>query len=709
MSDRTEKHHEPNVDEIDAGLEEISSDQAHLQEDELFELSILCNISRALASTMDIDNLLTIVIDEVQKALITEGAGVLLYDENRGDLYWRQIRDSRHILAPQAEDLRLPLHGSIAGWAFRHNKPARVNDTSKDPRYYPDMSRKSGFQINKVLQVPLNTKDKTIGVLMIMNKIGGDFTEEDEALAISMAGSIALAIENATVYQKLKKSKDDLDMLYRSSMAIATTMDLDHLLQVVVEDLRVAMEVEAAGVLLYDDIKGDLYWKEIQDEDGKLNKRSASIRLPLDNSISGRVYQTGEPALLNNPTQEPNFFKPFEEMTGFYIRNEILVPLNTREQTIGVLAVINKKGGAFSEDDVHLCLSLAGVVALAVENASFFQELLESYRNLEDLNRVKTKVLNHLSHELRTPLAIIRGSMATLEKKVNNQGLEDFIKPIERIKRHVMSLNRLENQVESIMMTGYSWEKRSITGFLRSALDLMEVQTEYTPEIEKAAHTIKKWLEITYPTNRDHLDLINIKSFSSGMFEYIKAKAAEQKRKLEIKFDFENDAKLLIPSPALRAIMEGLIKNAIEATPDGGEVKVTGRKRGSRYIMSVQDTGIGIPDKDKNLIFEGFYPVQETENYSSGTPYSFNAGGKGIDLLRIRMFSELYGFKISFNTKRCPYLMETNGEFPGALEKCTQCETLDQCRDAGGSEFVVDFKLPDKNELEEYANNLANG
>ncbi len=100
--------------------------------------------------------------------------------------------------------------------------------------------------------------------------------------------------------------------------------------------------------------------------------------------------------------------------------------------------------------------------------------------------------------------------------------------------------------------------------------------------------------------------------------------------------------------------MEGLIRNAIEATPDHGTVSVTGRLKGDRYVFTVKDSGIGIPDKDKELIFEGFYPVQETESYSSRRPYSFNAGGKGIDLLRIRMFSELYGFKLSFKSQRCP-------------------------------------------------------
>ncbi len=115
------------------------------------------------------------------------------------------------------------------------------------------MTKKSGFDIRKVLQVPLKTRDKTIGVLMVMNKIGGNFTRQDEALASSMAGTIALAVDNATVYKTLKKSKDDLEMIYRASMALATTMDLDHLLSVVIEELRTALDTQAAGLLLYDE------------------------------------------------------------------------------------------------------------------------------------------------------------------------------------------------------------------------------------------------------------------------------------------------------------------------------------------------------------------------------------------------------------------------------------------------------------------------
>ncbi|MEW6136834.1 MAG: GAF domain-containing sensor histidine kinase [Thermodesulfobacteriota bacterium] len=684
-------------------LEKIAGDcidtAMELEHHELFELSILCNISQALASTMDLDEMLMIVIDEVNKALLVEGAGVLLYDETRGDLYWRQIRDARKILAPQSEALRLPLDGSIAGWVFRHNKPARVNDTSKDPRYYPEMTKKSGFQIRKVLQVPLNTREKTIGVLMAMNKIGGDFTESDEKLLSSMAGSIALALENATMYQKVKKSRDDLEMLYRSSMALATTMDLDHLLEVLMNELRTALDTEVAGVLLYDERKGDLYWREAQDDEGIIDAKSTELRIPLDKSISGQVFQTGEPALLNNPSANPLFFKPFEYKAGFSIRNEIIVPLHTREKTIGCLVTMNRRHGQFTEDDVQILSSLAGVVAMAVENYMFFEELLKSYQQLEDLNRAKSKILNHLSHELRTPLAVIRGTLATMERKLSERGVEGFERPVERMKRHVDGLNRLEAQVESIMRTGYSWERRQITGFLKAALDLMEVQTEYTPEIARAASVIHQWLEKTFPTRHDELERIQIKEFGNDVHAYVRCKADEENRKIDLAFDLE-EAELLIPGHVLRAIMEGLVRNAIEAVPDGGKVRVSGVVEGDRYILRVRDTGIGIPEREKDRIFEGFYPVQNTEDYATKRPYSFNAGGKGIDLLRIRMFSELYRFKVSFTSQRCPHLLEAESRGPGWLDMCQQCGHISQCESNGGSEFVVDFPLADSKEAE---------
>jgi signal transduction histidine kinase len=295
---------------------------------------------------------------------------------------------------------------------------------------------------------------------------------------------------------------------------------------------------------------------------------------------------------------------------------------------------------------------------------------------------------------LRTPLAIIRGTLAIMKRKLKDLGIPEFERQMGRMERQVLSLSSLESQVESIMMTGYTWQKRMISGFLQAALDLMEVQAEYTPEIRRAAQTIHKWLEKTFPTRQDKLERINIKQFGEHIFDYIRSKAKHEKRTLALDFNLD-EAELLIPNQALIAIIEGLIRNAIEATPDHGLVKVTGQVKGSRYIFKVKDTGIGIPETDKELIFEGFYPVQETDDYSTRRPYSFNAGGKGIDLLRIRMFSELYGFRVSFESQRCPLLVSSDGKPGRDVELCQTCSAPEECAGKGGTEFVVDFPLAD--------------
>lgn len=695
MAKPTYEQLERRVHELEKLLGGMIDDALDSEEHELFELSVLLNISEAVASTRDLDTLLPVVIGEVNKALLTEGCGVLLYDENRGDLYWREVRDARDILSSQRSELRLPLDKSIAGWVFQNNKTARVNDTSKDPRYYPGLTAKSGFDIHRVLQAPLITREKTIGVLMAMNKIGGDFNELDERLIASMAGTIAMAIENATVYERLKKSRDDLEMLYQSSMALAKTMDLDHLLEVVLEEFNGAMGTEVAGVLLHDEQTGDLFWKAALDESGVVARKASELRLPLDRSVAGQVFMSGEPVMLNAPESHPNFYQDFETITGTRIRNEVLVPLNTREETLGVLVCLNRKHGNFIEEDLNVCSSLAGVVAIAVENAMFFQELLDSYRELEDINRVKSKILNHLSHELRTPLAIIRGTISTMKKRMQAQGVSGFERGLSRIERHLQSLNRLESQVESIMMTGYTWERRMISDFLDKALNLMEIQAEFTPEIKAAVEVLHKWLVKTFPIRQDEPELIDFKPFGESVFQFCREKALEVGRNLAMELDLENKVQILIPDHVLRAIMEGLIRNAVEATPDNGRVTVTGRKSGHRYLFTVKDTGIGIPEHDREHIFQGFYPVQATESYSSGRQYCFNAGGKGIDLLRIRMFSELYGFKLSFRTQTCEHIDSLRENMPGDAALCPHCEVPDDCMESSGSEFVVDFALAD--------------
>jgi len=101
---------------------------------------------------------------------------------------------------------------------------------------------------------------------------------------------------------------------------------------------------------------------------------------------------------------------------------------------------------------------------------------------------------------------------------------------------------------------------------------------------------------------------------------------------------------IFVPAEVLHKVIDGLIRNAIENTPDEGKIEVAVQKKGQGALLAVTDYGVGIPEEAQKRIFEGFFTTRDTLAYSSKRPFDFNAGGKGADLLRMKIFSERYAF-----------------------------------------------------------------
>jgi|GEM_PF-4465414 len=214
-----------------------------------------------------------------------------------------------------------------------------------------------------------------------------------------------------------------MDLLLNSAKALASTTDIDHLLQVIVGEVQNVIECEGAGVLLYDEAKDDFFWRLVQDKQSFLSSASDSIRIPRNSGVCGWVFDTGQPALVHDAANDPRLYRPVEDKSGFQTRNMICVPLQTREKRLGVLYALNKNQGSFNDEDVEVMSALASNVALALENASYYESLVNSHKELERLNRAKSKMLHHLSHELKTPLAIIEASLAIMKRKISVLGV----------------------------------------------------------------------------------------------------------------------------------------------------------------------------------------------------------------------------------------------------------------------------------------------
>jgi hypothetical protein len=137
----------------------------------------------------------------------------------------------------------------------------------------------------------------------------------------------------------------------------------------------------------------------------------------------------------------------------------------------------------------------------------------------------------------------------------------------------------------------------------------------------------------------------------------------------------------------------GLIRNAIENTPDEGKVEILVGKRGSGVGLVVRDYGVGITPENQRRIFEGFFTTRDPMNYSTKRPFDFNAGGKGSDLLRMKIFSERYDFKIYMTSSRCKHIPLDKDVCPGTITECDFCKRYDACHRSGGTTFTVIFPL----------------
>ena len=159
----------------------------------------LAEISRDLASTLELDGLLKRIVQAAADLSQAEAASILLYDEDKQQLYFES---ATNLEEPLMRGLIVPVEGSIAGWVVTHRQPIIIADTQKDPRHFGNIAKATKVTTTSMLGVPLVAKDKVIGTLEAINKQVGQFTEDDQNVLMALAAQAAVAIENARLFQQ---------------------------------------------------------------------------------------------------------------------------------------------------------------------------------------------------------------------------------------------------------------------------------------------------------------------------------------------------------------------------------------------------------------------------------------------------------------------------------------------------------------------------
>jgi GAF domain-containing protein len=185
----------------------------------------LIEISRDLASTLELDLLLNRITNAAAELTASEAAAILLYDETRHTLFFQA---SNNMDRPLMRGLAVPVESSIAGWILLHGKPVIVDDPNSDPRFFAGVQAASRTPTLSLLGVPLIVKNQVIGVLETINKIDGRFTDEDEEVLMTLGSQAAVAIENARLF-----TQSDLiaEMVHELRTPLASLKAAIHLLR----------------------------------------------------------------------------------------------------------------------------------------------------------------------------------------------------------------------------------------------------------------------------------------------------------------------------------------------------------------------------------------------------------------------------------------------------------------------------------------------
>jgi signal transduction histidine kinase len=320
-----------------------------------------------------------------------------------------------------------------------------------------------------------------------------------------------------------------------------------------------------------------------------------------------------------------------------------------------------------------------------------FEELKQSYEKLQHLNRAKSRVIHHLSHELKTPLSILGGSLGLLRKRLSgNQGQgQDCKIVLDRAQRNLNRLLEMQYEIGDILKEKDCRSHNLLSTLLDACADELEVLVSEELGEKDIIYRLRQRIDELFGPRTSVSKEIQLGEFVTGKIEELRPKFTN--RQCRVSTHISSTTPVWIPPDVLDKIVEGLVRNAIENSPRGCGVEVTVCAGDTGPKFEVTDKGMGITEENQRMIFDIFATAGDPMKYSSRKPYEFNAGGRGFDLFRMKVFSERYNFKIQLISKRCSYILQDSDECPGNIDECVHCKKSEEYQNDRGTTVTVQF------------------
>lgn len=556
------------------------------------QLAILNEVTRQLTSTLDQEPLLFSILQSAVDILECEAGSLLMVDEQTDELVFRVT------VGPVAYDLinkRLPRGTGMVGKAVTTRQYVLVNDVRQAPEWFSQTDQQTGFTTRAALAVPMQVKERVIGVIEVINKKSGQsFAMEDLDLLSAFAGQAAVAIENARLYtstdEALTARVDELSVMQRIDRELNTSLDISRAMQITLEWAMRQSKADAGlvGIVEPDGLRimaSQGYTNELDDYQQAF--------LVYDGTPFEEAIQSGVPAR-NVPTGQKNGL--FREAVS-----QTIIPIRREAATIGLLVLESKNATAISEDVLNFLIRLSDHASIAISNSQL-------YAAVQSANIAKSEFVSFVSHELKNPMTSIKGYTELLAAGA--------VGPINDMQSNFLSTIRSNVERMSTLVSDLADVSRIEAGRLRlnfKSVSLTEVVEEVTRSLKRQVEDKKQTITLQLAEN-----LINV--------------WADRDRLLQI--------------------LTNLVSNANKYTPAEGQFSIHADvsdniwdHSGAKQVVHiwVQDTGIGISPEDQKKIFQKFFRSED--------PKTREAPGTGLGLNITKSLVEMMGGRIWFESE----------------------------------------------------------
>jgi len=437
---------------------------------------------------------------------------------------------------------------------------------------------------------PLMVRGETIGQIIMTGL--KDISPETLELANDIVEQVSNRIENLRLFELNERRARELETVAVVSTTASTTLNPDELLQSVVNLTKERFNLYHAHIYLVDESWSTLLLASGAGDIGKQMVMSGhSIQINAEKSLVARATRERTAQIVNDVRKEPDF------LTNPYLpdtRAEMAVPMISGDKVIGVFDVQSDKIGYFSQDDANIYTTLALQVAVALQNARLYVEQTATVTQLRELDRLKSSFLANMSHELRTPLNSILGFADVILEGLDGPLTENMNNDLGLIYKNGQHLLHLINDV----------------------LDMAKIESgKMNLNIEK--FNLQEIIE-------------EVTSITSTM-------ASEKNLALFIEPDSDHEVEINADKIRLRQVMINLINNAIKFT-EKGKIAIRVVREANNVLISVKDTGIGIPMELLESVFQEFTQVDTTTTRK--------AGGTGLGLPISRRLIQMHGGRL---------------------------------------------------------------